>query len=247
MKTVNFYFDENEYFESKEHFAKVVLSNIRKSNILEFSFFDINTGESDDYYFFSTILEWFYLDVINYSIHPQSERAIKIKDPLKFISLLSLFDIENFEKHFSVLLKSFNEKLDYFNIDCLLFDKSNKYTFKKPAKVESVDYDLESILDKSGLYFLYDSQKRLSYIGRSKNLKNRVLTSISDRNFEGDRIEFIKFMFTTLDDSYILEPYYISLNKPLLNKEMKSKKLPTTLKIEHNYTYTEFIKINYYE
>ena len=57
----------------------------------------------------------------------------------------------------------------------------------------------------------------------------------------------MRFLFTSLDDSFILEPYYISLGKPKLNVQFNSKETPTTLSIVHNYEFTKFIKLTYNE
>lgn len=90
-----------------------------------------------------------------------------------------------------------------------------------------------------GLYFLYDENKKLIYIGKSKNLASRIPTSIKDR-----KAFYMKFKLCyNLSDMHILELYYISKLKPKLNSDCSETDV-CTFEIQHNFKdESDFIKI----
>lgn len=75
--------------------------------------------------------------------------------------------------------------------------------------------NLETLLSVSGIYKLYDKDKNLLYIGKSKNLGNRIVSSKEER-----KAFYYSYAITkTMADACIYEPYYIAKLKPLLNVE----------------------------
>ena len=99
--------------------------------------------------------------------------------------------------------------------------------------------ELYDFLNKRmGLYFLFDINKKLIYIGKSVNLGSRILTSMSER-----KAFYCRYLITdTVSDLNILEPYYITKMKPILNNEFSTLDLPT-IKIRHNYKISILTKI----
>lgn len=93
------------------------------------------------------------------------------------------------------------------------FNKKKKYVFKPT----------ELIPKGPGLYFLYNEEKELIYIGKSTNLSSRAYSSYLERN-----AKYIKVMLTkTKADAHIFEPYCISIYTPLYNAEFKTNDSPT--------------------
>lgn len=69
-------------------------------------------------------------------------------------------------------------------------------------------------INKAGLYFLFNLDKELLFIGKSVNLGETFLNTIYDRNIDG----YISLAYTkSRSDIHVYEPYYIINEKPLLN------------------------------
>jgi hypothetical protein len=79
-----------------------------------------------------------------------------------------------------------------------------------------------------GLFFLYNLNKDLLFIGKSLNLGTSILEAIADKNVEG----YVAVALTqSHSDVYVYEPYYIIKEKPLLNTDINDDdKLTITLK-----------------
>ena len=76
---------------------------------------------------------------------------------------------------------------------------------------------ISGLLGKSGLYYLYDKDKELIYIGKSVNLGVRMLESA-----KFDDVKYCKFsIVNNKSDMSILEVYLISKYKPKYNKDLK--------------------------
>ena len=69
-------------------------------------------------------------------------------------------------------------------------------------------------MKKVGIYFLYDSNDKLIYIGKSTNLDKRIKTSCELKKAEYVRIAELE----TRIDATIYESYYIARYKPKHNK-----------------------------
>lgn len=78
-------------------------------------------------------------------------------------------------------------------------------------------------LDKysSGLYFFYNDDNELMYVGNSEHLLSRVRGHITGNEHTGDiKHNFKKYRFAILEDAVdrdIYETWYINLWKPALN------------------------------
>lgn len=100
------------------------------------------------------------------------------------------------------------------------WDNSNK-VFKEFNK--NIEEELNKIINKYGIYKLFDEDKNLIYIGKSYNLAQRIPSSICERKTS-------YFSYTILNnkvDTDIYEIYYIAKYKPLLNGTSKNEDFPT--------------------
>jgi hypothetical protein len=75
---------------------------------------------------------------------------------------------------------------------------------------------IEGCMNKHGLFFLYNTNKELLYIGKGTNLGAAIIDTIWNKDIDG----FAAIALTkTKSDIYIYEPYCIINEKPLLNIE----------------------------
>lgn len=88
---------------------------------------------------------------------------------------------------------------------------------KKATKV------LDDLLNTPGVYFIFDKNKKLSYIGKSYSLGNRIFGSIKER--DGYYFSYIKT--SSKIDADIIEPYLIGMKKPPLNSEYITNDKPS--------------------
>ena len=90
-----------------------------------------------------------------------------------------------------------------------------------------------------GLYFLYDEDKTIMYVGKSTYLKQRIKQQIITQ-----KPTYIRIMQTSVADLDILEAYYIQKLKPYNNVELKSDE-KTSIEINHNYELSDYIEVVY--
>lgn len=96
----------------------------------------------------------------------------------------------------------------------------------------------EDLLDKKGIYFIYDTNDTLAYIGKStSSCIKRSLSSADERNL----LDFSKIEYRFISNSSeigIYEAYYIALYKPYLNIDMifNDEITFTIPELEINYT-----------
>lgn len=103
-----------------------------------------------------------------------------------------------------------------------LESESNKFNYLNDEEfIPSSEFKniIDTHVSKYGLYFLYNENKALIYIGKSTNLGDRILSSINERKIT----EFIKITLTDrIAGMHIYEASYILEKKPFLNFEFKS-------------------------
>jgi hypothetical protein len=98
---------------------------------------------------------------------------------------------------------------------------------------------VKSLKNKFGLYFLYDNNNNLIYVGRSQDLHIRIQSSAEYR-----KANYCKILkLNNKCECSILEPYYISLLNPPLNIKLKSEESPS-FKIDHKFEFSQLIKIH---
>lgn len=150
----------------------------------------------------------------------------------------TFFELDRIHEQLKIIcLNLKNEKLkdgfnlfNYFNEDFLkphkelkiLVRDNNKFNYLNETDfIPSSEFKelVESHIGKFGLYFLYDENKALMYIGKSTSLGDRILSSIFQRKING----FIKIALTErIADIHVYEPYYVIRENPFLNVDFKA-------------------------
>lgn len=108
---------------------------------------------------------------------------------------------------------------------------NNRVPIIKLMEAEEIIYTISNLdfsyTDRIGVYFLYDADNKLSYIGKSANcLLTRSLSSIRERGLlDFSKIEL--YETKTKSDVAIYEAYYISKFKPVCNKDIVYDDYPT--------------------
>jgi hypothetical protein len=96
-------------------------------------------------------------------------------------------------------------------------------------------------LNKPGVYFLFNREKEILYIGKSLNLATRVLGSLKERS--ESKPQFVKFLdCLSPADAPILECYFISKLKPPLNSDLAVVEV-LTVKVSNIPKQTDFIPV----
>lgn len=88
---------------------------------------------------------------------------------------------------------------------------------------------LRTLHNHAGVYYFFDNYE-LVYVGKSKSLGERVMTSLLERANRFTNIDSIAIYETeTMADAHILEPILITTYKPKLNREFKEDDYPTII------------------
>ena len=106
-------------------------------------------------------------------------------------------------------------------------EKQARFTNKKILFDKSIDFP-----ELPGVYKFFNSKHEILYIGKAKNIKNRVKSYLNVRKGEGKRIsklkssiKFIETIITkTESDALILEQGLISKKRPPFNIQFKDDK-----------------------
>ena len=106
-------------------------------------------------------------------------------------------------------------------------EKQAQFTSKKLLFDRSTDFP-----ELPGVYKFYNSKHQVIYIGKAKNIKNRVKSYLNLRKDDGKRItklkssiKFIETIITkTESDALILEQGLISKKRPLFNIQFRDDK-----------------------
>ena len=106
-------------------------------------------------------------------------------------------------------------------------EKQAQFTNKKILFDKKVDFP-----ELPGVYKFFNSENEIIYIGKAKNIKNRLKSYLNIRKGEGKRIaklkssiKFIETIITkTESDALILEQGLISKKRPLFNIQFRDDK-----------------------
>jgi len=86
---------------------------------------------------------------------------------------------------------------------------------------------IKALPEETGVYYFYDENKQLIYVGKSKNIHQRVLTHLTNNSSQSkiemrDRIAQIDFELTGSElVAYLLESDEIKKNKPVYNRAQR--------------------------
>lgn len=181
--------------------SKVIISNNLNNDLLSFvrqySHSNISLI-SVSYYECDNVLEncLIFLDCIK-KFNPY----LNFKDEVQFhLSITNGLLISNSydESKFSYLNKNFSFQLNFISKD-----------------------DIEIIPSTTGIYFMYNENKDLMYIGKTIHLNSRVADHLAGRTHTDDICHNFKYIkYVEIDNEELLddyETYYINLYKPKLN------------------------------
>jgi hypothetical protein len=125
--------------------------------------------------------------------------------------------------------------------------KNNPYSEKYKWKwdedaviTKEIKQLFNSLTGKNGIYFIYDNNiDEIVYIGKTVNLSNRMYSSLREKN---------KFRFSYIEtkshiDCCILELYYISIHKPIFNKDPVIIDNIHNIEIKHKYTISNIYEL----
>ncbi|GAB4240213.1 MAG: excinuclease ABC subunit UvrC [Acidobacteriota bacterium] len=104
---------------------------------------------------------------------------------------------------------------------------------------------LERLPDGPGVYLFRDAQGKILYIGKAKNLKNRVRSYFQAGRTEGLKADYIRTRAADLDyivtdnevEALILESQLVKRHQPLLNVRLKDDKSFLHIKLTTNEPY----------
>lgn len=88
----------------------------------------------------------------------------------------------------------------------------------------------ENLKNKPGVYVFVGYKNKILYIGKSLDLASRIPSSYSERVEKVKIYRIMYYITPSMADAGILEMLIISENKPLLNKDGKTKDYPIMFK-----------------
>lgn len=104
----------------------------------------------------------------------------------------------------------------------------------------------DCLKDVHGIYIFYCDDE-IAYIGKSRNLKNRLFESYNERRKQANINKFKILITPTYSDAHIIEPILICFYKPFLNSEFKCNDYPKFIKLDKRLKTIEKDKMEIYE
>ena len=132
-----------------------------------------------------------------------TEIGIKIKKECKSLAAFTDSDDSKIDISRFIVFQSIIQKLDLKDF--------------KPEQSTSPEFlaYIEANIEKPGLFFLYNIDKELMFIGKSSQLSGKIIDSVWEHNING----YLAIANTGRKaDIHVYAPYYIALEKPLLNE-----------------------------
>lgn len=223
------------YFKSIEHYINYC-NKIISTNDINHSFFTKNNllilakSLSHSHIFEKAGIQPPYQTIINLL------KDYKENDP-------SLHLITEFENDFQTIVKIFQNKVsvndcDEYKTKYPIFSKKEIVSDNSKIFTEEFFAFINQLMSKSGVYFLYNENHELIYIGKSNDLYTRIQTSAKAR-----KAYYVSIILTNNEaDTSILEVYYICKEKPILNTDFFTLFTPS-FEISHNHIMSNTIKI----
>lgn len=108
-----------------------------------------------------------------------------------------------------------------------------------PPYLDRKEYD--QLPETPGVYYLYDKEDRLLYIGKSKNIKNRVKAHFKVTGNKSKEVEF-KNNISHIDHTetgnelaaLLLECHEIKTKRPLYNRALSKRRYPFAIKQQYD-------------
>jgi hypothetical protein len=226
IKKDNLNFQDSYQF--KEYIAKLVsafdISKTTFDDLFANVFMEIYDKEKSNPYIFE------FLKISVFERICEEIKNINRKEKTIFLPLFEDYQKLNNEINNIIIghLKSSKDNLE-INRDKKFFFDLNKYPILKriteQKELETFTPDLitdpafitffKANIGRNGIYFLYNLNRDLLFIGKSSNLGETIIDAIWKKDIDG----YVSIAYTkSVADTYIYEPYYIIKEKPLLNK-----------------------------
>lgn len=194
---------------------------------------------NDEQHLINYFKKWYKKDVDFVFLERVYEKC-KTSEELRGILSSTTFELRN-GKDVEVIERNLKSMRNYLD-NPLEFINFQNEEFKKFYRNEFCKTFLDSCCNLQftpGIYFMYNFNKQLIYIGKSVNLSNRMISSSRERE-----PYYIKYKTTkSFSDCHVLELYYINLLKPCLNKSEKSQD-DLTFEIKYDFIKeSDFIKV----
>lgn len=222
-------------FSNGNHLVNYCLKILKNKNV------ELNTYYKDRILSLSYIYN-FYNDLKQNGILNQNEYIENMSGISEVIYLCkNTENLRDIILKMKSIIKQFNQyeakekdfKFEYYNIDFLLNKNnlSNIY-YPKILNVITINQDVGKAYlirendmfpnIKYGIYFLYDKNNQIAYIGKSiSDVKFRCFESVRERRlYDFSKIE-IRITKSKAEVG-VYESYYISKYKPYLNKDLKT-------------------------
>lgn len=113
---------------------------------------------------------------------------------------------------------------------------------------EKIEKKLKELPNKSGVYIMHDKDGTIIYVGKAKNLKNRVSSyfnktqKTSKVNAMVEKIDWFEYIITPNElDAFSLENNLIKKHQPFYNILLKDSKTFPYIKVDLNSTYPTFL------
>jgi hypothetical protein len=131
------------------------------------------------------------------------------------------FNLKKFYNIFSAIKASIRDIKSYKYVHRYEYPEFTKELHPELSKKSFKE--IEALKEKSGVYYLYNYNKSLIYIGKSQNLRFRMMESVKERKASYARYSIID----NLSDMHILEVYLIAKHKPSRNVSCVSSDKPS--------------------
>ncbi|WP_226639865.1 GIY-YIG nuclease family protein [Priestia flexa] len=125
------------------------------------------------------------------------------------------------------ILQNFNDRMSTNFYPCRIKCIEMKKEVDEIFPLESVSIE-SALVGSPGIYFIYDENEEIAYIGKGITcVTTRAFQSVEARRlYSFSKVEV--YCTQTKADAHMYEPYYITLNRPYLNKEFVSDE-PTNM------------------
>ena len=166
---------------------------------------------------------------------------------------LKSYSLGNLTKHFNIALPNHHRAMDDAMATAELFNKIIRAPYftkvypilsRHNLKIQKLPNDIDqeyidSIPNTHGLYYFYDNDGRILYIGKSIHLRKRIYDHFADHSERSARLQSavtkIEFKLTGNElASLLFESYEIKDLSPLFNKAQKKKNFPYAIVWDQN-------------
>lgn len=125
---------------------------------------------------------------------------------------------------------------------------------RKTPEAFIAQFDVSKVTTSPGCYIMRDKEDKVVYVGKAKNLRNRIRTYINDQDsrysvkFLMKRVAHIDFLVTTNEkEALLLENSLIKQFKPRYNVQLKDDKSYVSLRIDKKQDFPRITVVRRYK